>query len=141
MKLLATETETCAIDRTTLIAPTRVSLTCKNPPQSKTWNHGGPVIMCPQGTTNKFPRNYYVTPAKHTKQQYMGLLTDFKKEMQQTKLHSCHLVHVEVPVNSVLLKQTQHKECGYGKLHQHDQKEEDLTTRLSPSSLRPVSFK
>ena len=34
----------------------------------------------------------------------MGLLTDFKKEMQQTELHACHLVHVEVPVNSLLLK-------------------------------------
>ena len=27
------------------------------------------------------------------------------------------------------------------KVHQHDQKEGELTTRLSPSSLRPVSFK
>ena len=42
-------------------------------------------------------------PGRETK--CMGLLTDFKKEMQQTELHSCHLVHVEVPVNSFLLKQ------------------------------------
>ena len=34
----------------------------------------------------------------------MGILTDFKKEMQQTELHACHLIHVEVPVNSLLLK-------------------------------------
>ena len=35
----------------------------------------------------------------------MGLLTDFKKKMQQTELHSRLLVHVEVAVSSLLLKQ------------------------------------
>ena len=35
MKLLATETETCVIDRATLIAPTHVSLPCTNLPLNK----------------------------------------------------------------------------------------------------------
>ena len=89
--------------------------------RKNTWNHGGPVLVCPQGTTSKFPRNHYVPPAKHTRQQYMGLLTDFKKEMQQTELHSCHLVHVEVPVNSLLLKQNTAQLIWVSKLHHHDQ--------------------
>ena len=32
----------------------------------------------------------------------MGLLTGFKKEMQQTKLHAHHLVQIEVPVHPFL---------------------------------------
>ena len=39
-----------------------------------------------------------------TRNESMGILTDFKKEMQQTKLHTSHLVHIEVPVNALLLK-------------------------------------
>ena len=123
MKLLATETETCVIDRATLIALTEVSLLCTFPPE-KTWNHGGPVLVCPQGTTSNFPRNHNVPPAKHTRQQYMGLLTEFKKEMQQTELHSCHLVHVEVPVNSFLLKRNTAQLIWVSKLPQHHQTRE-----------------
>ena len=73
--------------------------------RKKTRNHKGAELVCSQGTTSKFPWNHYVPPAKHTRQQYMGLLTDFKKKMQQTELHSRYLVHIEVPVNSLLLKQ------------------------------------
>ena len=73
------------------------------------------------GATSKFPRSHSVPPAKHTRQQYMGLLTDFKKEMQLTELHSCHLVHVEVPVNSLLLKQNTAQLLWVSILHQHDQ--------------------
>ena len=36
----------------------------------------------------------------------MGLLTDLKKKMQQTKLNARHLVQVEVPVHSLLLNIT-----------------------------------
>ena len=35
----------------------------------------------------------------------MGLPTDFQKKMQQTELYSSNLIQVEVPVNSLLLKQ------------------------------------
>ena len=89
--------------------------------RKKTWNHGGPGLVCPQRTTSNFPRNHNVPPARHTRQQYMGLLTDFKKEMQQTELHSCHLVHVEVHVNSFLLKQNTAQLIWVSKLPQHDQ--------------------
>ena len=36
----------------------------------------------------------------------MGLPTDFKKEMRQTKLHAHHLVQVEVPVHPLLVNIT-----------------------------------
>ena len=142
-KILATETETetCIIDRVTLIAPTHALLWCIKSTRKKTRNHGGAVLVCSQGTTSKVPQNHYVPPAKHTIQQYMGLLTDFKKKMHKTKLHSCHLVHVEVPVNSLLLKQNTAQWMRVRETAPTRPKEEDPTTRLSPSSLRPVSFK
>ena len=52
----------------------------------------------------------------------MGLLTDFKKKMQQTELHSRHLVHVEVPVTSLLLKHNTAQLMRVQTVHQHDQK-------------------
>ena len=33
----------------------------------------------------------------------LGLLADFKKRVQQTELHSRHVIQVEVPVNSFCL--------------------------------------
>ena len=56
------------------------------------------------GNDQHVSRNHYVPP-EDTRKQYMGLLTDFKKKMQQTELHSRHLIQVEVPVTSLLLKQ------------------------------------
>ena len=52
----------------------------------------------------------------------MGLLTDFRKKTQQTELHSCQLVHVKVPVNSLLLKHNTAQLVRVRKVHQHDQK-------------------
>ena len=69
----------------------------------------------------------------------MGPPTNFKK-MQQTELHSRHLIQVEIPVNSFLLKHHSYNKCGYESAPTRS-KEEDLTTTLLPSSLRPVSFK
>ena len=43
----------------------------------------------------------------------MGLLRDFKKKMQQTELHSRHLIQVEVPVNSLLPKHHRYNNCRY----------------------------
>ena len=75
----------------------------QNPPGSK---HGTMV------------ERYYCVPRKwlvifpeplrahqNSSRRCMGLLTDFKKKMQQTELHSSHLIQVEVPVNSLHLKQ------------------------------------
>ena len=42
----------------------------------------------------------------------MGVLTDFKKKMQQTEVHPRHLNQVEVPVNSLLPNITDTKNAG-----------------------------
>ena len=42
----------------------------------------------------------------------MPILTDFKK-VQQTELHSHHLITVEVSVNSLFLKHHKYNKCGY----------------------------
>ena len=105
MKLLATENRNLCYRQVDIDCAHQSLTNMYFSTRKKTWNHGGPVLVCPQGTTSKFPRNHNVPPAKHARQQYMGLITDFKKEMQQTEVHSCHSVHVEVPVNSFLLRQ------------------------------------
>ena len=52
----------------------------------------------------------------------MGLLTDFKKKMQHTELHSRYLVHVKVPVSSFDLKHNTAQLLRVRNVHQHDQK-------------------
>ena len=55
----------------------------------------------------------------------MGQFTDFKKTVQQTELHSRHLIQVEVPVNSFFLNITDTINAGT-KMHQHNQKKKTL---------------
>ena len=87
----------------------------------ESWWSGTNVIP---GRTSELSRNHNAPPPPdHTKKkQLMGLLTEFKKKMQQTKLHACHLVHVKVPVNPLLLKHNTAQLRWVRKLHQHDQK-------------------
>ena len=49
---------------------------------------------------------------ENSKAECMELLTIFKKEMQQTKLHARHSVQVEVPVHLFLLNITNTKNMG-----------------------------
>ena len=56
---------------------------------------------------------------KNSRNKCMGLPTDFNKKMQQTKLHSSHLIKAEVPTNSLLLNITNARNAGT-KMHQHD---------------------
>ena len=72
-------------------------------PQTKMelwWNNTSVLL----GNEQQVSRNHYV-PTETQGKQNMGLLADFKKKMQQTELHLRHLIQVEVPVNSLLLKQ------------------------------------
>ena len=94
----------------------------------------------------RVPRGDQTTPPPPPpwkRNNFMGLLTDFKREMQQTELqlHACHLVHVKASVNSLLLKHNRAQLNQNGNSADVTKQEKDLTTRLSPSSLRPVSFK
>ena len=66
----------------------------------------------------------------------MGLLTDFKKKMQQTKLHLRHLIKLEVHVNSLLLNITNTMNADT-KLHQHDQKGKSLPQNCCPHPCVP----
>ena len=133
MKLLATETEICVIDRATLIAPTEVSLPCS-------LFHPKTNMEVPWSISDVFPGGTKRHPP-WKRNNFMGLLTDFKKEMQQTELHACHLVHVKVSVNSFLLKHNTAQLNQNGNSADVTKQEKDLTTRLTISSLRPVSFK
>ena len=65
------------------------------------WNNTSVFLENEQQTS----RSHYV-PMETQGKEYMGRLTDFKKKMQQTELHSRHLIQIEVSVNSLLLKAT-----------------------------------
>ena len=122
MKLFATETETCVLDRATLIAPTKVSLPCKFPPENKTWNLHGATLVCSQeGGPARFPGATTPPPPPGRETKFMRLLTDFKKKMEQTEFHARHLVHLRKPVNSLLLKHNAAQLIWVSKLHQQDQ--------------------
>ena len=47
-----------------------------------------------------------------SKEDCMELVADFKKEMQQTKVHARHLVQIEILVYLLLLKVTNTKNMG-----------------------------
>ena len=85
------------------MATTHALLGPRNPPLNKDGT--------PWNTTGVFPGRRKITSYpeplrdhENIKRQYIGILTDFKKKMQ-TELHSRYLIQVEVPVNSLLLKQ------------------------------------
>ena len=79
----------------------------------------------PWSITSVFPGGTKRRPPPPWKRKkFIGLLTDFKKEMQQTELHACHLVHVEVPVNSLLLKYNMAQLRRVRKSRQHDRTRE-----------------
>ena len=62
---------------------------------------------------------------ENSKVDCMGLLTDLKKKMQQTKLHAPHLVLVEIPVHPLLLNIINTVYMGTQK-HCHNQKRKTL---------------
>ena len=76
--------------------------------------------MCSRGPT-RFSATK-VPPSQLEQGKTMGVLTDFKKEIQQTKFHASHLVHVEVPVNSLPLKHNATQLRRVRKGHQHEEK-------------------
>ena len=73
--------------------------------------------------TSNFFRNHYV-PIE-TQRRMHGLLTDFKKKMQQTELHPRHLIQIQVSVNYLLLNVTDTINVGTI-MHSHDQKRKTL---------------
>ena len=92
-----------------------------------------------QGNTNKFSRNHYVPPGKETTihgSTYRFQEGDAADGNSFVPFGPCRS-NRQFPSS-----ETQHGIINTGTgAHQHEQKEEDLATRLSPSSLRPVSFK
>ena len=60
--------------------------------------------------------------------------------MKQPEFHPCKLVMVQVPVHPLLLKQQRVMDT-YTCAMQANTNRKDLTTRLSPSSFRPVSLR
>ena len=107
--------------------------------RKQTWNHCGAVLVESQGKTNKFSRNHFVSPGKETTihgTTYRFQEGDAADGISFVPFGPCRSTR-HFPSS-----ETQHGIINTGTgVHLHDQKEEDLTTRLSPSSLRPVSFR
>ena len=109
---------------------------CDDKTQRRTWHSVGTILVCSYEMNSKFPGT-----TTCPRRGWTGLLTDFKKEMQQTELQSRHRMQIKVSVKSLLLKHQGNSKCGYETVSTRPGKKEDLTKRLSPSSLRPVFFK
>ena len=126
MKLLATKTETCVIDRATIDgahqSPTTMFILHPKANMEFPWSLAG---VFPGGTKTNPPPTW-------KRNKFMGLLTDFRKEMQQTELHGSHLVHVEVPFNSLLLKHNTAQLRRVRKQRQHDRKERKTSPQDYP---------
>ena len=104
--------------------------------RKQTWNLDGSLLICSQGKTGNFCRNHDVPPEKETT--IHGTTYRFREEDAADGTSFAP----SGPCKSIRQfpsSKTEHSTVngGYGKLHQHDQKR----GRLSPSSLRPVSFK
>ena len=104
MKLLATETEACVIDRATIDSAHQSLPTMFNSTQKQTWNHHGAALVCSRGGQRAPPNP--MCPPPQLEPTHTGLLTDFKKKMKKPELHPGKLVMVQVAVHSLLLKTT-----------------------------------
>ena len=70
----------------------------------------------------------------------MPILTSFKQHVEDTEFQTGELVLIEIPIDPFLLKHQKIKTHGY-EIVATNIKKGDHTTRLSPSSFRPVSFR
>ena len=108
--MLAVETETCIVDMATespspmLCYDEEIHLKKNLEPS---WNKTS-VFLRNDEKIFQEPLRAHENSAKEC----MGLLTDFKKKQQQTEPHLRHLIHVEVPVNFLLLNITDTKNAG-----------------------------
>ena len=79
-------------------------------------------------------------PTCITRSNVMMILTDLSKEVEKPELHPGKPVMVNVPVHPLLLKITKGVDT-YTCAIQANTSGKNLTTRLSPSSFRPVSLR
>ena len=109
--------------------------------QKQTWNHGGPLLVCPQRRTSKFSRNQFAPP-ENTKTTIHGTTYRFQEEDAADGTSFAPFGPCK-NTPQFLSSETEHSTINAGTENctNTTKKEEDLTTRLSPSSLRPVSFK
>ena len=142
MNLLATERETCVIDRATLIAPTNVSLPCTFHPKTKRGISMEQHQSVPRGGGDQhvFPEPRRPPPWKRNKMHgttYRFQEGDAADGTSFVPFGPCRSTR-QFPSSK-----TKHSTMNAGTENctNMTKQEEDLTTRLFPSSLRPVSFK
>ena len=94
--------------------------------------------MCSQEMTSKFSRNHYV--ATETEGTNVRITYRFEEEDAEDGTSFAPSDPSRSTRQFPSSKHHKYNECGHESAPTQS-KEEDLTTRLSPSSLRPVSFK
>ena len=98
-KYLATETDTSIIDMTTETpSPTFVRKIHPRRNLEPSWKNASVSLEIDEQNLS----GPTTCPWKISKE-CMGLLTEFKRKMQQTELHPRHFIQLEKPVNSLLL--------------------------------------
>ena len=86
------------------------------------------------------PTEPNVPPPNWNKSESTNILTDFKQHVEKTELQSGELVVIEIAIYPPFLKHREIRSTGT-KLWQKTSNKGDHTTRLSPSSFRPVSLR
>ena len=99
------------MDRVAPITNTHALRWCRRSPGSKRGTMVEQYQSVPEKTAANFPQ--LLRADGNSSNKCMGLLTNFKMKMQQTELHPCHLIKVQVPVNCFVLKHHRYKKCGY----------------------------
>ena len=79
-------------------------------------------------------------PPNWNKGESVDILTDFKQHVEDTEFQTGELVVIEIPIYPLFLKHQKINMHGYT-AGAANVKKGDHTTRLSPLSFRPVSFR
>ena len=96
--------------------------------------------MCSRGEGNALYRNQCAPPPNWNGGESQNILTDFKQHVEDTEFQAGELVVIEIPIYPLFLKHQKINVHGY-EIVAANIKKEDHTTRLSPSSFRPVSLR
>ena len=86
------------------------------------------------------PTEPNVPPPNWNRDESTNILTDFKQDVENTELQAGELIVIEIPIYPLLLKHQKNNVHGH-KTVAANIKKGDHTTRLSPSSFRPVSLR
>ena len=123
-----------------LISPTKVSLPCSSTHPTNMESSWSGTGVFPWGGGATRPTETNGPPSQLERGSVQNILTDLKQHVEDTEFQPGELVVIEIPIYSLFLKHQKINVHGY-EVVAANIKKADHTTRLSPSSFRPVSLR